>query len=52
MTAAAEEEEPIGEGIETRERDVPGADHEWHEVVAEAGEDRNADEEDHRRRGW
>jgi hypothetical protein len=33
--------------VQLRERHVPRADHERHEVVAEAGEDRHDDEEDH-----
>ena len=46
---AAEHEEPVREGVQPRERHVGRADHERHEVVREAGENRNADEEHHRR---
>ncbi len=45
----AEEEEPERERVQARERHVGGADHERHEVVPEAGEDRDDEEEDHRR---
>ncbi len=46
---AAEEEEPVGGCVQPRKGHVPCSDHERHEVVAEAGEDRNDEEEDHRR---
>ena len=46
---AAEDEEPVGEGVQAREGHVAGADHQRHEVVREPGEDRDDDEEDHRR---
>ena len=46
---AAEDEEPVRERVQPRERHVGRADHERHEVVREAGEDRDADEEHHRR---
>jgi len=46
---APEEEEPVGERVQAREGHVPGADHQRDEVVGEAGEDRDDDEEDHRR---
>ena len=46
---AAEDEEPVRERVQPRERHVRGADHERHEEVREPGEDRDADEEDHRR---
>ena len=46
---AAEEEEPVRERVQARERDVPGSDHQRDEVVREAREDRDDDEEDHRR---
>ena len=45
----AEQEEPVGERVQAREGHVARADHERHEVVAEAREDRDDDEEDHRR---
>ena len=45
---ASEGEEPVGERVEPRERHVGCADHERHEEVAEPGEDRHDDEEDHR----
>ena len=45
----AEEEEPVREGVQARERHVPRADHERDEVVAEAREDRDDEEEDHHR---
>ena len=37
------------ERVQARERHVAGADHQRHEVVGEAGQDRDDDEEDHRR---
>ena len=45
----AEQEQPVRERVQPRERHVARADHQRHEVVAEAGEDRDDDEEDHRR---
>ncbi len=45
----AEEEEPVRHGVQAREGHVGGADHERHEEVREPCEDRNDDEEDHRR---
>ena len=45
----AEQERPVRERVQARERHVARADHQRHEVVAEAGEDRDDDEEDHRR---
>ena len=45
----AEEEEPVRERVQTRERHVLRADHQWDEVVAEAREDRDDEEKDHRR---
>ena len=45
----AEEEEPVRERVQARERHVPRADHQRHEVVPEAREDRDDEEEDHRR---
>ena len=45
----AQEEEPERERVQPRERHVARADHERHEVVPEAGEDRHDEEEDHRR---
>ena len=47
--ASAEQEEPVRERVQARERHVRGADHERHEVVREARQDRDADEEHHRR---
>ena len=44
----AEEEQPVRQCVEPREGDVPRSDHQRHEVVCEAGEDRHDDEEDHR----
>ena len=44
----AEEEQPVRQCVEPREGDVPRSDHQRHEVVREAGEDRHDDEEDHR----
>ena len=46
---AAEEVQPVRQRVQPRERHVARADHQRHEVVAEAGEDRDDDEEDHRR---
>jgi len=46
---AAHEEEPVRQGVEPREGDVARADHERDEVVAEARQDRDDEEEDHRR---
>ena len=46
---ATEDEEPVREGVQPRERHVGRPDHERHEVVREAGENRNADEKHHRR---
>ncbi len=45
----AEHEEPVGKRVQAGERDVARADHQRHEVVPEAGEDGDDDEEDHRR---
>ena len=45
----AEEEEPVRERVQAREGHVLRADHERDEVVAEAGEDRDDEEEDHHR---
>ena len=43
------EEEPEAEGVQPRERHVPRADHQRHEVVPErAGRHRDDEEEDHR----
>ena len=47
--SAAEQEEPVRHRVQPRERHVARADHQRHEEVAEAGEDRHDDEEDHRR---
>ena len=44
-----EERHPEGERVQSRERHVARADHERHEVVREAEQDRHADEEHHRR---
>jgi hypothetical protein len=46
---AAGQKQPEGERVQPRERHVPGADHQRDEVVAEAGHDRNDEQEDHRR---
>ena len=46
---AAERRDPEAEGIKAREGHVARADHEGHEVVAEAEQNGHADEEDHRR---
>ena len=45
----AEQVEPVRGRVQAREGHVAGADHQRHEVVREAGEDRHDDEEDHRR---
>ena len=45
----AEQEEPVGESVQARERHVLRADHERDEVVGEAREYRDDEEEDHRR---
>ena len=45
---AAEQEQPVREGVQAWERDVLGANHQRHEEVREAGQDRDDDEEDHR----
>jgi hypothetical protein len=44
----AEEEEPVGEGVQAREGDIARSDHQRHEEVSEPGQDRHDDEEDHR----
>ena len=49
MTSPPSEEEPVRERVQPRERHVPRADHQRHEVVAEAREHRDDEEEDHRR---
>ena len=46
---AAEQVHPVRERVQARERDVAGTDHQRHEEVPEAGEDRHDHEEDHRR---
>ena len=45
---AAEQREPERQRVEARERDVIGADLQGHDVVREADEQRDRDEEDHR----
>ena len=45
----AEQVQPVRERVQARERHVARADHQRHEEVAEPGEDRHDDEEDHRR---
>ena len=46
---AAEERRPEAERVEPRKGHVAGADHQRHEVIAQADQNRHADEEDHRR---
>ncbi len=46
---AAEQEQPVRERVQPREGDVARADHQRHQEVPEPGEDRDDDEEDHRR---
>ena len=46
---ATEEVQPVRERVQARERDVPCSDHQRNQEVGEAGEDRDEDEEDHRR---
>src|SRR5262245_51102415 len=45
----AERRQPEAERIEPRERHVPRADHQWHEIIRKAEHDRDHDEENHRR---
>ncbi len=44
----AEEQEPERERVQAREGHVPGADHQRDQVVAEAGQHRHHEQEDHR----
>jgi hypothetical protein len=46
---ATEQEQPVRERVQPREGDVTGADHQRYEEVPKAREDRDDDEEDHRR---
>ena len=46
---AAEQRHPESHGVQPREGHVAGADHQRHEVVADADQDRHAHEEHHRR---
>ena len=43
-----EQEHPVREGVQARERHVGGTDHQRQDEVPEAGEDRDDDEENHR----
>ncbi len=46
---AADRQQPVGEGVQARERHVRRADHQRDHVVAEPGEGRDDDEEDEQR---
>ena len=46
---AAEQRDPKSEGVQPRKGHVAGADHQRHQIVADADQNRHADEEDHRR---
>ena len=45
----AEQQQPVGERVQARERHVAGADHQRQEVVPEARHHRHHEQEDHRR---
>ena len=45
----AEQQQPVGQRVQPRERHVAGPDHQRHEVVAEARHHRHDEQEDHRR---
>ena len=46
---AAEQRQPVRQRVQLRERHVARADHQRHEVVPEAGDQRDDEQEDHRR---
>ncbi len=49
ITIAAERQQPEREGVDPREGHVRRADHQRHDVVAEAGQDRDDEQEQHQR---
>src|SRR5579885_612866 len=44
-----EEQHPVAKGVHAREGHVACANHQWHNIVAKAGEHGNHEQEDHRR---
>src|SRR5207237_5489853 len=45
---ATKEKHPVTKRVQAGKRHIPRADHQWHEIINQSGDNRDADQKDHR----